>query len=240
MVKAVFLDFYGTVVHEDGEVIKGIVQEIFASGTAKDKSEIGSYWWDTFQIALDSAFGDKFEIQRKLEYQSLKRTIQYFNASADAEKLSDLLFAHWVKPPIFEDTKSFFETCSVPIYIVSNIDRRDILEALKFHGLYPTKVFTSEDARSYKPRKELFNYALKSTRLSAGEIVHIEDSLKSDIEGASSAGIKAIWINREKRAVPKGVHSVEDLIEVYNTDFFNRYEKSKSYKKVSVKGGSHQ
>ncbi len=35
MVKAVFIDFYGTVVHEDGEVIKNISQEIFDTGTVK-------------------------------------------------------------------------------------------------------------------------------------------------------------------------------------------------------------
>ena len=28
----------------------------------------------------------------------------------------------WVKPPIFEDSKEFFEKSPIPIYIVSNID----------------------------------------------------------------------------------------------------------------------
>ena len=36
MVKAVFLDFYGTIVHEDGEVIKKVSQEIFDTGKVKD------------------------------------------------------------------------------------------------------------------------------------------------------------------------------------------------------------
>lgn len=34
-----------------------------------------------------------------------------------------MMFEHWIKPPIFEDAEQFFETCPVPIYIVSNIDR---------------------------------------------------------------------------------------------------------------------
>ncbi len=37
MVKAVFIDFYGTVVHEDGEVIKKVAQEIFDTGKVRDK-----------------------------------------------------------------------------------------------------------------------------------------------------------------------------------------------------------
>ncbi len=44
MIKAFFMDFYGTVVHEDGEVINQITQEIYDTGNAKNKSEIGLYW----------------------------------------------------------------------------------------------------------------------------------------------------------------------------------------------------
>lgn len=123
MIKAVFIDFYGTVVHEDGEVIKQVSQEIYSTGKVTDKSEIGTYWWNEFQKAFNSAYEDSFETQRKLEYESLKKTIEYFNSTANAKELSDLMFAHWIKPPIFEESKQFFEMCPVPIYVVSNIDR---------------------------------------------------------------------------------------------------------------------
>lgn len=44
MVKAVFLDFYGTLVHEDGEVIKQVTQIIFDTGVVQNYSDIGAYW----------------------------------------------------------------------------------------------------------------------------------------------------------------------------------------------------
>ena len=109
MVKAVFIDFYGTVVHEDGEVIKKVSQEIFDTGKVADKSEIGCYWWNEFQTTLISAYGADFETQRKLEYKSLEKTIHHFNSSANAEILSNLMFAHWIKPPIFEEAKLFLK-----------------------------------------------------------------------------------------------------------------------------------
>lgn len=220
MLKAIFIDFYGTVVHEDGEVIKKISQKIFDTGKVNDKSEIGSYWWNEFQTAFISAYGENFQTQRELEYQSLDKTIQYFHSSADAEALSNLMFEHWMKPPVFEESKQFFEISPVPIYIVSNIDRDDILQAIKFHALKPDEVFTSEDAKSYKPRKELFELALNSTGLSADQVVHIGDSLSSDIKGASSVGINTIWINRGGREIPEGVTAVGNLLEVYNTELF--------------------
>ncbi|MDE7205725.1 MAG: HAD family hydrolase [Lachnospiraceae bacterium] len=220
MIKAVFIDFYGTVVHEDGEVIRKISQEIFNTGIAKSLSGIDSYWWKAFQAACNSAYGDSFKTQRQLEYQSLHETIQYFYSTADAKRLCSLMFDHWVSPPIFEESKQFFDICPVPVYIVSNIDRADIIKAIAFHGLKPAGVFTSEDAKSYKPRTELFEFALKHTGLSARQVIHVGDSLSSDVRGASSAGINAIWINRTGKEVPTGVRAIENLLQIYDLGYF--------------------
>ena len=220
MVKALCTDFYGTIVHEDGQVIEQISQKIFDTGKADDKSEIGLYWWNEFQTAFISAHGESFQTQRELEYQSLCKTIRYFHSSADAEALSNLMFAHWKRPPIFEESKRFFKISPVPVYIVSNIDRDDILHAVRLHGLKPDGIFTSEDAKSYKPRKELFEFALHGAGLSANQVVHIGDSLSSDVKGASSAGINAIWLNRNDREIPEGILAVGNLLEIYHTDFF--------------------
>lgn len=213
MVKAVFADFYGTIVFEDGENVSKISNRIYETGNAQSVSEIGSYWWNRFQKLFENAYGENFRTQRELETQSLIDTIEHFGSSEDGVKLSNEMFEYWVKPPIFEESKQFFDACPVPIYIVSNIDRSDVLQAIEYHGLKPAGVFTSEDARSYKPRKELFEYALEKTGLSPDEVVHIGDSLSSDVKGASSVGIKAIWVNRGNREVPEGVTAVKNLLE---------------------------
>lgn len=213
MVKAVFADFYGTIVFEDGENVSKISNRIYETGKAQSVSEIDSYWWKSFQKLFENAYGENFRTQRELETQSLIDTIEHFGSSEDGIKLSNEMFEYWVKPPIFEESKQFFDACPVPIYVVSNIDRDDVLHAIEYHGLKPAGVFTSEDARSYKPRKELFEFALKSTGLSADEVVHIGDSLSSDVKGASSVGIKAIWVNRGNREVPEGVTAVKNLLE---------------------------
>lgn len=186
MKEAIFLDFYGTVVFEDGENIRRISQIIYETGVANNTSEIATYWWNEFYDLFVNAYGENFRTQRDIEYQSLARTIDYFKSSADVSVLSNEMFAYWARPPIFEEAKQFFEQSPVPIYIVSNIDTKDIREAIEFHGLKPEAVFTSEDARSYKPRKELFEFALQATGLIPEQVVHIGDSISSDIKGASS------------------------------------------------------
>ena len=220
MIKAVFLDFYGTVVHEDGEVIKQITDVIMESGSVIDRSKIGTFWWNEFQTMFMNAYGETFETQRALEYKSLEKTLREFKSNAYPTELSEMMFAHWIKPPIFEESKKFFDTCSVPIYIVSNIDTADIVSALEYHELKPAGVFTSEDAKSYKPRKELFQLALHETGLKGNEIVHIGDSLSSDVKGASASGINTIWVNRSNREVPADVTAIGNLLEAFHTDYF--------------------
>jgi len=66
-----------------------------------------------------------------------------------------------MKPQIFEESKEFFEKAPVLIYVVSNIDRDDVIKAIAYHGLKPAGVFTSEDARPYKLRAEILEMALK-------------------------------------------------------------------------------
>ena len=171
---------------------------------------------EDFQTMFTNSYGDSFETQRELERKSLVHTLEKFQSSENADELSNLMFAHWVKPPIFEDTKEFFEKSPVPIFIVSNIDTSDIMDALSYHGLSPASVFTSEDARAYKPRAELFNLALKKCGLSADEVIHIGDSISSDVKGASSIGIKPLWLNRFGKAVPDGVESIESLLNAFD------------------------
>lgn len=215
MIKAIFVDFYGTVVFEDGEIVKQISQIIYETGNAENASQIDGFWWMRFKELFKNSHGENFRTQRDLELQSLKDTIEHFDSTADAVSLSDSMFEYWMQPGIFEETKEFFEKSPVPIYIVSNIDRADILAAITFHGLTPAGVFTSEDAKSYKPRKELFELALQNTGLSADEVIHIGDSLSSDVQGAASVGIKGIWVNRGGKAVPNGVSAVGNLLEVF-------------------------
>ena len=214
-IKALFVDFYGTIVHEDGEVIKKITDIIQKTGIVEDKSEVDSFWWKDFQTMFQNSYGDTFETQRTLEEKSLEHTLAKFQSDANAKELSNLMFDHWVKPPIFEDSKEFFEKSPVPVYIVSNIDTDDINQAIEYHDLKPAGVFTSEDAKAYKPRKELFELALKETGLTPEEVIHIGDSISSDVKGASTLGINTLWLNRFGKEVPEGVKSISTLLQTF-------------------------
>ncbi len=209
------MDFYGTIVQEDQNVFREIVSIISKSSEIKDRKEIGRIWDDEYKKVFSNAYGRRFETQRFLEKKALEYVINEFHSKANVDELCEMMYDRWGKPPIFEESRAFFEQRNIPIYIVSNTDNIDINKALLYHNLSPDDVFTSEDARSYKPRSELFEMALNRTGLKIDEVIHIGDSVRCDIGGASALGMKAILINRFSKIVPKDVVCITNLLDAY-------------------------
>jgi 2-haloalkanoic acid dehalogenase type II len=221
VIKAIFLDFYGTVVHEDDEIISLICNRISENSKVScTPQEIGTYWWQTFSGMFIESYGEKFETQRKLELNSLKATLNYFISDEDALELSQLMFDYWEKPPIFKDSKDFLNSLNIPIYILSNIDRSDLDKALAYHDINVEDIITSEDVKSYKPRPEMFKVALSKFKLNPSEVIHVGDSLSSDVKGAQQIGIPVAWINRKNKKLPENIkpdlvtNSLIELLDV--------------------------
>ena len=203
--RGILLDFYGTVVHEDDVVVSSVCAEVHAGiADREDVSvrEIGSSWWRTFSAMCADSAGPTFRTQRELERLSLRRTIERFGSAADAEELSARMFAYWQRPDLFEDARSFLAEVDRPVCVVSNIDRDDVEAAIAFHGLAIQLLVTSEDVRAYKPRPECFLAGLEKLGLAPHEVVHVGDSLSSDVAGANALGIPAVWVNRGGRRRP--------------------------------------
>lgn len=91
-----------------------------------------------------------------------------------------------------------------------------MMKAIEFHYLKIRDIITSEEVKSYKPRPEIFIEALKRSKLNVNEVIHISDSILSDVGGALSLGIKFIWLNRLNKSIPEGInldYMCKDLTE---------------------------
>jgi HAD superfamily hydrolase (TIGR01549 family) len=206
-IKAIFLDFYGTLVHEDDEIIPLICKEIQESALEEcDVNEIGRHWWKVFSNMFQTSHGETFRSQRELGILSLTETIVRFRSSCDAKEIIQKQFDHWCKPKIYEDTIPFL--CNLQgyqVFVLSNIDTADVKAAAIYHRIKVDEIITSEDVKSYKPRPELFLEVLGKHDLSADEVIHIGDSYSSDVGGASNVGIKTVWLNRTNKWKPEGI-----------------------------------
>ena len=47
-------------------------------------------------------------------------------------------------------------------------------------------------------------------------VIHIGDSISSDVHGAAKVGIRALWLNRFGKSIPEGVESITRLSEAFD------------------------
>ncbi|MFC5714342.1 HAD family hydrolase [Thalassorhabdus alkalitolerans] len=220
MTKAMFLDFFGTIVFEDNEMIKKISKKTAErANNPCTWQEVNEYWWNRFSEMFEESYGEDFLRQREIEIISLQETLDYFDAELDADKHAQFIFDYWERPEIYKDAELFLKEVKVPVFILSNIDKLDLEKAADYHHLHVEGLITSEDVRAYKPRVEIFKEGLKQAGCRPEDVLHVGDSLKDDVQGAQKAGIKAVWINREKRNKP--VHASPEFEVTRLTELFN-------------------
>jgi hypothetical protein len=123
MFKAILLDFYGTVVEEDDEIIANICGRVVkASQKNLSSEEVSSFWGQTFKEMCLKSHGTTFRSQKQIEELSLQKVISHFNVELDVRKLSLLLYKYWAQPTLFPESKTVISKCNLPICLVSNID----------------------------------------------------------------------------------------------------------------------
>ncbi|MEF3352712.1 HAD family hydrolase [Paenibacillus sp. GYB006] len=69
-----------------------------------------------------------------------------------------------------------------------------------------------------KPDASIFHHALSQLDVSAEEALMVGDKLTTDIKGALSAGIKAVWINRNEKTNDQSFNpdvEIKHLTEIY-------------------------
>jgi 2-haloalkanoic acid dehalogenase type II len=210
--RAILLDFYGTVVEEDGAQIEQVCHEIArASSEAATPKEVKSYWGRIFGEMFLQSYGSIFQRERELEQASLQKVVMHFDADLDSGRLCHIVYDYWTRPVIFPESRDVLAKCNVPVCLVSNVDNADLASALRHNGLSFDLIVTSEDCRAYKPRPEPFGKALSLLDLSGKEVLHVGDSLGSDVRGAKALGIPVLWINRKRREMPAGYQQPDHI-----------------------------
>lgn len=212
--KALFMDFYGTVVAEISPIAREVIMDVYQNSSASSPREVIAYWYKTFGEKTILYNGPTFKTQHDMSLEIFRDMVRDFQCGCSPEALLARMEEHWCTSPIYEDAAAFLKQVSLPVYFVTNCDDRYVEAEIQKYGLHPAGVITSEQARYSKPHKELFLFAMEKAGYRPEDLVHIGDSLEGDVKTPSSLGIHSIWLNREKKEVPEGVESVEDLREL--------------------------
>lgn len=128
---------------------------------------------------------------------------------------------------VFEDPGSwrlFPETAStlarlkaqgVELGIISNFDSRlfSVMRGLGIEQAFDT-VTISSLAQAAKPAPKIFRLALDKHAVDPEEALHVGDSLRDDVEGATKAGLHAVLLDRQGRHQSTGVQAIRTLGEL--------------------------
>ncbi len=218
--KAVFLDFYGTLAAGDAEAVERVCQAIVHDLDLElGVEDLVRRWGDRFFASIEVNNHSAFRNLYECECVSLVETIESIGGRIDPQAYVDRLTAYWQSPTLHPEAHEVLESLDLPVCCVSNADTADLLSAIEKHKLCFDDVVSSEDARCYKPDGRIFELAMRRMGVLPDEVVHVGDSLHSDVEGARRAGIDAIWLSRSQRIYDIGqndaIHKIISLDELH-------------------------
>lgn len=183
----------------------------------------------TAELTIEKMIAIRNEVSKELEdktinleeirLQAFKRTLDHIGYKNDrlAIHLNNLYLKHR-----FEDIELYPD-----VLPTLNTLQKDYRLGLISNGNgYPDKcglphffsfVIFSQDVRIKKPNPEIFSIACKKVNCSNSELIHIGDSLESDVQGANAAGILSVWLNRDglaKKPKIKPAFEIQSLNEI--------------------------
>lgn len=196
----VFLDMYGTLTTGDRAAVEQVCRRIIAdTGLNMSARDLSIAWGNRFFAALDFCNDEQFLTLFEVEARTLRETMAELGRPVDPYVYVRDLTVYWQNPPLQPDARDFLAEFPLRICIVSNADRADIEATLTRHRIEVAAAVTSEDVRSYKPAPRIFEEALRRTGWRRDRVIHVGDSLHSDVGGARAAGLRSGWVNRAHR-----------------------------------------
>ena len=208
--QGIFLDFYGTLVGGDRQAVESICQAVIDDhGLEIGAADLAERWGHRYFAAIEAVDGQPFRRLVEIEHDTLIEAVAPLAGRIEVELYIDQLNVYLANPVLFEEVREVLAELTLPVCIVSNADERELQAALARHDLHFDAVISSEAARSYKPESRIFEVALARTGWSRDRVIHVGDSLHSDVGGAHRARIRAAWVNRGDRISDIGTETPE-------------------------------
>jgi 2-haloacid dehalogenase/putative hydrolase of the HAD superfamily len=199
-IKALLIDFHGTLAKEDDGQIKDICRQVCESSPQVIvPAQVARFWWERMEHYALTCYGDKFRPQRELEMRTIEEMLAKFEAHLPAAELAGRMADRWRKPEAWHDARMFMSRLPLQACLLVNGDRADVESAAAYTQIDIPRLLCSEDAQAYKPRAEIFTYALRELNVAAADTLMIGDSIHYDLMPAARLGIRTAWINRHGR-----------------------------------------
>ena len=217
-IKALMVDFYGTLVREEDGVIKDVCRELAdSSPQILSLADTARALWQACHDRYLNWYGGQYRPVAELEADALREVAVPFQCRADVDDLTGHMPAAKRTPVAYADGRLFCASLPLPVCLLSNGDRPIMEKIVTYTQLNLPEMVFSGDVRSCKPRREIFEEALSRLGVKAEEALYIGDSLTYDVAPAAALGINTVWVNRGRRPLAGDIQPdmvVSDLAEI--------------------------
>lgn len=214
MIKALFLDYTGTMVREDDPYTTELLKEFLAKSDLKEPELALTTVWGLIKKSEWDHYKETYIGKVEMVDEILSYCVEHYNLRADLDKLRETWAKSWVYAPLFDDVKPFIERCSIPIYVVTNDGLRYVEQSFEAKGVKVAGIVSSEMVRANKPHQEILEEALRMAGVDASEAVMVGDSVTSDVMCAQKVGITPILLDRKGTADRDDIRVIRSLDEL--------------------------
>ncbi len=213
-IKAVFLDYTGTMVREDEPYTMQLLQYFLTHSDLNEPEKALRTVWSMIKDLEYNCYKETFIKKDEMVDRIIAACVKDYGLSGDLDYMHTIWRKSWIHAPLFDDVEPFFQKCPVPIYVVTNDDLCYIEESLAEKHLTPAGIAAAEMVQACKPHREIFEKALSIAGVSEREVVHIGDSIVSDVEAAKAVSIMPVLLDRKGKQTAEDVTVIRTLTEL--------------------------
>lgn len=210
--KAVFLDYTGTILQIGGPDMEEMISRVVKNSSFSDSKEAVQWWFGNLGRMEEEAYRETYVNEEELCLSLLERCSREKGLKDDLRQLQQLNINFWMYGTLFTDVRPFFEQCGLPLYILTNNSSEYVRICLRRNGLHVNDIISADDVKAYKPHAEIFSKALEVSGCAPDEVMQITDSV-SDAQGAASCGIASLVLDRRHTLDAEGIRTIGNLKE---------------------------
>ncbi len=164
-----------------------------------------------------SELGEGVVSNEAIRYEALARTLEHVGAPSQtvAEQLlrsyTEARFSHTRPYPDVEPALKALKR-RYRIGIISNgnsyPERCGLPDTFEF-------VIFAHDCGFHKPDRRIFELALSTSDCLPHEVLHVGDSLETDVFGAQNCGMRNVWLNRERVRNDTAIVPELEVLDLY-------------------------
>lgn len=165
----------------------------------------------------------------EIRFQAFKRTVKCVGCSDDglAADLNALYLRHRFEDiELYPDVITTLDTLSLHFSLGLISNGNSYPERCGLEDRFSFIVF-SQDAGIEKPDQRIFKAACSKADCRPNELMHVGDSLKSDVAGANALGSISVWLNRTGSKNTSKVqpdYEIQSLAELIDITKFWRHD----------------